>query len=155
MTFSPPVATLNAILNDLMEGGSVYGNTKAQKVKKIIELGGDPTNLENMVRVLSTAYQQMTAEIKAVKRTPLPLIEPRTQSQEETVRLLQEENQKLRAEVFELEDELEEYVPTDFYIHNKKRYYFSHEKQMLYHDREHTQKAGKLNRATKEICWNV
>lgn len=61
----------------------------------------------------------------------------------------------MRKEIWGLEDELEEFLPTDFYYHKGTRYYFSHEKQMLYHDREQTHKAGKINRTTKKINWNV
>ena len=118
-TFLPPVATLNCLLDTLTPKGSIGNETKAGKIQKIIDLGGDPSNLEAMVMLLSTQYQKDQHTIK-----------------------------NLRKRLKEAEDDLEEYIPTDFHIIGKTAYHFDYATQCIYDEFDHTVKRGKYHRDT-------
>jgi len=118
-SYLPPVLALNATLEDIKSGFSKFGRTKLAKLQKITELGRDPIDKDEYIRVLCSEYGKQHAIIK-----------------------------QLRKEKDELEDILQEYEPCEFHTVNKVLYYFDYPTQTLWKDREKTIKCGKYHRKT-------
>ena len=117
MTFTPPVASLNAMLENMKLGFSKYGRSKYEKIQKLREMGKDPYDKDELIRVLNDEYGKQHALIK-----------------------------KLRKQLVECEDILEEYESCDTHTVNDVVYHFEYHTQTLWNNREKKKKCGKFHR---------
>ena len=115
----PSVSSLNAILESIQSGLSKCGRTKQAKIDKLKDMNKYPENQDELIQLLSWAYQKQDTVIK-----------------------------KLRKQLIECEDILEEYEPCETHSVNDVIYYFDYPTQTLWDTREKTKKCGIYHRKT-------